>query len=45
MKYIFEDPYVWFDKPAQRWRCLLHQYSKVLDNTKTTALGGCATPP
>ena len=23
--YVFEDPFLWFDKAAQRWRVLVHQ--------------------
>jgi hypothetical protein len=25
--YVFEDPFLWFDKAAQRWRVLVHEYT------------------
>ena len=27
--YVFEDPFLWFDKAAQRWRVLVHQCKMV----------------
>ena len=28
--YQFEDPYLYFDQAAGKWRCLLHQYSRAV---------------
>jgi hypothetical protein len=25
--YVFEDPFLFFDKAARRWRCLMHEYT------------------
>ena len=25
--YVFEDPFLWFDAAAKRWRCLVHEYT------------------
>ena len=40
LDYVFEDPYLWYDRAAARWRCLLHQYSR---KTKQILVGGVAT--
>lgn len=40
--FVFEDPYLFFDRAAQRWRVLLHTYSRTLLR-KTVAVGGVAS--
>ena len=34
-----QDPTIWFDKPMNRWRVLMHQYPSVIKN------GTCASTP
>ena len=40
--YVFEDPFLFFDKAAQRWRCLLHEYTLKGGNIPAHHLGGAA---
>lgn len=40
--YVFEDPFLWFDKPAQVWRVLLHQYNQS-DTKHQFRVGGVAS--
>ena len=39
--FVFEDPFLFFDEQAQRWRCLVHQYNRN-DPSHQILVGGAA---
>ena len=39
--FVFEDPFLFFDRHAQRWRCLVHQYNRK-DPGHQILVGGAA---
>ena len=42
LQYIFEDPFLWWDATAHRWRVFLHTYSRTLLR-RTVPVGGVAS--
>jgi hypothetical protein len=39
--FVFEDPFLFFDAAAQRWRCIVHQYNR-LNTHHQVSVGGAA---